>query len=130
MGRYHGQESIHLRIWREYTLRDERFRRQAQVDSSGFELESHSDGLIKWPNEKMIYKTKRVLRMRSAVVLVCLNKLIHQLGQYSRHLTLNASKQDVSQLISQRANTKIGRRQSRPDPRFKERGLLRAYLLE
>jgi hypothetical protein len=43
---------------------------------------------------------------------------------------LNTGKQDVSQLIPQCADTKIGRRQSRPNPQLEERGLLRAYLLE
>ena len=79
----------------------------------------------------MIYKMEsRVLLMRITTVLVCFNQLIHQLGQYSWHLMLNASEQNASQLISQSADTKIGRRQSRPDTRFKECGSLGAYLLE
>lgn len=80
---------------------------------------------------EMIYKMEsRVLLMRITTVLMCLEQLTHQLGQSSRHLVLNASKQNASQLISQSADTKIDRRQSRPDTRLKECGLLGAYLLE
>ena len=79
----------------------------------------------------MIYKTEsKELIMRFTIVSVCFDKLIHQLGQYARHLMLNTGKQNMSQLIPQCANAEISIPQSGPDPRLEERGLLRAYLLE
>ena len=75
--------------------------------------------------KRMVHNMEsRMLRMRFTIVFVCLDKLIHQLGKYVWHLMLITSKQNVSQLISQRANTKISRRQSRPDLRTKESGFL------
>ena len=61
-----------------------------------------------WVNENMMYMMEStMLRMWFATVLVCLDKLIHQLGQYVRHLIPNTSQHNVSQFLSQRANTKI-----------------------
>ena len=132
MGRYHGPESINLRIGRccHCTVRIHASR--SEVVSIGFEHESGLDGLKALMNTKMTYKKgeSRALLRRIATVLLCLNQLIHHLGQDLQHRMLNANKQNSSQLISQSASTEISRRQSRPDTRLKECGLLGAYLLE
>ena len=110
MGRYHGPESIHLRIGK-CCHNTARTHASMSVGDLGFEQGSDSDWSMIWLNEKMMYKMEsRVLSMWFAVVLMGFDKLIHQLGQYLRHLVLHTSEQDVSQLIPQRANTQISRR--------------------